>query len=450
MNLTIDSGVENIIYNGNDVEELIFNGNTVWTKTAPNYALMDLTFQILTDGTITFTSVSSDYVASLNYTITSVAGHAGSTGTITSSTTGASLNLYTGQKISFHGSASTWNITPTNHVYFGGTATFNAYGNASSVYAGTNSLENGTYNLMYLSGLFKNCTGIISAKNLYLFNYDNSNLGYQYDNIYKQMFYKCSNLTAPPEIIKGKNYGTGDVAFTVVTGMFYDMFTQCTKITKTPVMNVGIINASGCRNMFSGCTSLKDSYITFTAIGDASVGNYGCSAMFYNCTKLENLNITELPYTTIRRNAYANMYRGAKIVTAPEIKANNLNNGQQAMYSMFYNCSSLKYGPSKLYATTLTNQCYYIMFYGCTSLETAPILPATTLVSKCYEQMFDRCNKLNYIKALFTTTPSDTYTKNWVRNVSASGTFVKNSSASWSVTGTNGIPSGWSIQTASS
>lgn len=101
-------------------------------------------------------------------------------------------------------------------------------------------------------------------------------------------------------------------------------------------------------------------------------------------------------------------------------------------------------------ATTLTGNCYSSMFQGCTTLTTAPELPATTLASNCYSYMFQNCSNLNYIKALFTTTPSTSYTNNWVSGVASTGTFVKNSAAQWDVTGVNGIPSGWTVQTASS
>ena len=50
---------------------------------------------------------------------------------------------------------------------------------------------------------------------------------------------------------------------------------------------------------------------------------------------------------------------------------------------------------------------------------------------------------------MFTTTPSTTYTSNWVNKVASSGTFVKNSAAQWNVSGLNGIPSGWTVRTAS-
>jgi len=97
----------------------------------------------------------------------------------------------------------------------------------------------------------------------------------------------------------------------------------------------------------------------------------------------------------------------------------------------------------------LANYCYNYMFYDCTSLTTAPVLPATTLISDCYRYMFYGCRSLNYIKAMFTTTPSTAYTQNWVNSVASMGTFVKNTAATWNVTGVDGIPTGWTVQTAS-
>lgn len=116
-------------------------------------------------------------------------------------------------------------------------------------------------------------------------------------------------------------------------------------------------------------------------------------------------------------------------------------------YNLFRNCSSLTEAPT-LPATTLADYCYSYMFYGCTSLTAAPELPATTLANYCYSHMFNGCTNLNYIKAMFTTTPSSSNTKNWVSNVASSGTFVKNAEATWSVTGANGIPNGWTVETA--
>lgn len=116
---------------------------------------------------------------------------------------------------------------------------------------------------------------------------------------------------------------------------------------------------------------------------------------------------------------------------------------------LFSSCMGLKnVSPNFLPATTLDDNCYASMFADCTSLTQAPELLATTLVENCYRNMFTGCSKLNYIKALFTTTPSSSYTYNWVSRVSSTGTFVKNANATWDVTGNNGIPSGWTVQTA--
>ena len=122
-----------------------------------------------------------------------------------------------------------------------------------------------------------------------------------------------------------------------------------------------------------------------------------------------------------------------------------------------YSFPGLFYGLTKIInaenlslpATTLAQSCYNCMFMDCTSLITAPQLPATILTQYCYTNMFNGCTNLNYIKAMFTTTPSSTYTGNWVSGVAANGTFVKNSTATWDVSGTNGIPNGWTVETAS-
>ena len=152
---------------------------------------------------------------------------------------------------------------------------------------------------------------------------------------------------------------------------------------------------------------------------------------------------------TLTKYAFYCLFEGTFQTTvltqAPELPATTLADG--CYKSMFNNCVSLIQAPA-LPATTLIEWCYYSMFNGCTSLTTAPELPATTLLNGCYGQMFFGCSNLNYIKAMFTTTPGS-YTSNWLYNVSSTGTFVKNSAATWNVLGASGIPSGWTVQTTS-
>ena len=170
------------------------------------------------------------------------------------------------------------------------------------------------------------------------------------------------------------------------------------------------------------------------------------SGMFSKCTSL--ITAPELPATTLASHCYDCMFDTCtSLTTAPELPATTLSTN--CYDCMFIKCSALTTAP-ELPATTLQYMCYNHMFDACTSLTTAPELPATRLAQKCYTYMFYNCSNLNYIKAMFTTTPSGTYTTSWVKNVAESGTFVKNSAATWNVSGVNGIPSGWTIQTANS
>ena len=193
--------------------------------------------------------------------------------------------------------------------------------------------------------------------------------------------------------------------------------------------------------MFNGCTSLT----TAPELPATTLADFCYTGMFIGCTSLTTA--PELPATTLTGRCYTSMFRiCTSLTTAPELPATTLNVN---CYSyMFNGCTSLTTAP-ELPATTLDQSCYNSMFGGCTSLTTAPELPATTLANSCYESMFGGCTTLNYIKAMFTTTPSSTYTSNWVNGVASTGTFVKNSAAEWTTTGVDGIPTGWTVETAS-
>ena len=166
--------------------------------------------------------------------------------------------------------------------------------------------------------------------------------------------------------------------------------------------------------------------------------------LFNNCSSLTTS--PELPATTLAVSCYSYMFGSCTSLTAVPKSLPATTLAESCYKNMFYNCRNLT-TPPELPATTLANSCYSTMFRNCTSLVNAPELPATTLVTGCYKNMFTGCSKLNYIKALFTTTPSSSYTANWVNGVASTGTFVKNKDATWDVTGTEGIPTGWSIET---
>ena len=217
-------------------------------------------------------------------------------------------------------------------------------------------------------------------------------------------------------LLFGDNY-KGQTSLTGKDYAFYSLFSYNTKV----------VNAE---NLVLPATTLAKSCY---------------EGMFQNCTALTTA--PELPATTLENGCCQSMFRGCtNLTTAPELPATTLANS--CYLYMFYGCTSLTTA-HELPATTLAIQCYKYMFRDCTSLTEAPELPATTLVNYCYEGMFQNCTKLNYIKAMFTTAPGRTYMEDWVSGVSATGTFVKNASATWTTTGVNGIPTGWTVETAS-
>ena len=272
------------------------------------------------------------------------------------------------------------------------------------------------------SCLFDYCIGILSTENLKL---PATTLA---QNCYEGMFRGCSSLTTPPQL----------PATTLASYCYYYMFMGCTSLTTPPQLPATTL-VSGCYyQMFINCTSLiRAPELPATTLAQDCYGS-----MFQGCTSLVEIP-SILPATTLVQSCYQSMFSGCtSLTTTPSLPATTL-----ALFcydSMFYGCTSLVEVPSILPATTLAQGCYGLMFYGCTSLEKAPELPAPTLVGDCYGMMFYECSKLNYIKALFTTSPT-TQTYDWVNGVAPSGTFIKSSEATWNVNGNNGVPANWVI-----
>lgn len=152
--------------------------------------------------------------------------------------------------------------------------------------------------------------------------------------------------------------------------------------------------------------------------------------------------------TNTTSGCYRSMFQASKITKAPATLP-ALELSTQCYWAMFYGCTSLTSVPHILPATVLKQDCYRAMFYECSNITAAPTLSALNLVTRCYYAMFQGCNKLSYIKAMFTSSPTSSpvlgTTYSWLKGVASAGTFVKNSDATWDVSGESGIPSGWTV-----
>lgn len=185
-------------------------------------------------------------------------------------------------------------------------------------------------------------------------------------------------------------------------------------------------------------------------LNNTTMHDYSFRRLFRGCSKLQNAENLILPSLTATSCCYHEMFQNcSSLITPPVLPATTL--AYQCYCGMFDACTSLTSCP-ELPAMTMATNCYRIMFRKCTSLTTGPTLPALTLSpgSYCYQSMFEAASKLRYIKAMFTTTPGSNYTAYWLDSVASTGTFVKNSAATWNVSGGSGIPYRWTVKTASS
>ena len=229
-------------------------------------------------------------------------------------------------------------------------------------------------------------------------------------------------------------------ATTLANGCYRYMFQNCTSLVNAPELPATTLAYDCYSYMFYGCTSL----VNAPKLPATTLAEQCYDYMFTNCTSL--VNAPELPATTLAKYCYRYMfYNCASLVNAPNLPATTLAYG--CYRYMFEECKNLVNAPN-LPATTLDSLCYSRMFYNCTSLINAPYLPAIQLELRSYYYMFSGCRNLQYVKAMFTTTPGSDYTGNWLNGVAANGTFVKNATATWDVRGINGVPDGWTIETA--
>ena len=404
-----------------------------------------LTFNIISGGTIAWTTSDSSLTKTIEYKLNN-----GSWASITSTTTGTKITVNTGDKIQFRGSNTSYGTSASSYSTFGGsTASFEVEGNIMSLINSTNFATATTLESKYtFNGLFNGCTGLTSAENLIL---PATTLA---DSCYYSMFTNCAKLTTAPKELP---------ADTLTQSCYSQMFWNCTSLTKSPklpatTLAIGCYSGmfSNCKslitatelpattlatncyyNMFKNCTSLT----TAPTLPATTLANSCYRDMFYGCTSLTTA--PALPATTLTYQCYNSMFQGCKSLTqAPVLPANSL--VRDCYKYMFAGCTNLTTAP-ELPATTLAQDCYNSMFDGCTSLTNAPELPATTLETGCYSYMFYGCTKLKYIKCLTTDISATNCTQGWVDGVAATGTFVKSLNMSSWTTGINGIPTGWTV-----
>lgn len=302
--------------------------------------------------------------------------------------------------------------------------------------------------IMWKSNLIRNGNGIghFSSTGMYEVNGNVMSLMYG-DNFQKQvslsgLSYQFAFLFQnSTKLVSAENFVLPSNELT--TYCYEGMFENCTMLTKAPKLIATTLNAYCYYHMFRGCTSLTEA----PDLPATTLAQDCYAEMFVGCTSLTKA--PELQATTLAQECYGWMFSGCtSLTTAPELLATTLANGCYGY--MFYGCTALTTPPSVLPATRASSYCYYNMFVTCRNITKSPDVMLTSSASHACTNMFFGCSKLSYIKAMFLSKPSGTsgylyWTQNWVNGVAASGTFVKNSAATWNVSGVDGIPTNWTV-----
>lgn len=203
-------------------------------------------------------------------------------------------------------------------------------------------------------------------------------------------------------------------------------------------------------------SSYATSKSAYSGFGHGQAGTDGQATYDSDAAELDiEGNIMSLIYgdnfvgqTTFNGGTYnfCSLFKKLKVVSAENLILPALTLREYCYRAMFSWCTYLVEAP-QLPATTLAKGVYWYMFEQC-AITTAPDLPAETLVAECYGNMFTSCSNLNFIKCManagFSTDKCRQY---WVKGVSSSGTFVKDSGVTvvtWTRT-TSGIPEGWQV-----
>ena len=285
-----------------DVDRIDWN-----SKKIVDYTTEYLTFNILSAGTINWTANSTDFTKTIDYKLNS-----GEWVSITSNT-GASaptITVNSGDKVQFRGNNAQYATnTYSNYNLFSSTASFEIEGNIMSLIYGDDFKNKLTISSVYaFFGLFRNCTKLVSAKNLVLPATTLANWCYQ------SMFEGCTSLTTAPKLPATKlaptcyssmfqgcrSLATAPElpATTLAPNCYSSMFKWCKSLTKAPELPATKL-ADGCYDsMFQGCTSLNHIKCLATNISASDCTNTWVDGVASTGTFVKASSMTSWPTGT--------------------------------------------------------------------------------------------------------------------------------------------------------
>lgn len=271
------------------------------------------------------------------------------------------------------------------------------------------------------------------------------------------------NCTVTMTIPAGSS-GVTDMAYSVDGGETWNVSTKVSntqlKIQVEGTAEVPILWKGHATALAFGTANNQNTYISSTGtidiegdfnsllygddyIQDYTLATYALVRLFRGNTNLRYAHNSIIHCTTTGINTFDSLFYGTTNLESPPImKMKGV--GAAACNHMFYN-SGIKYCPQPN-IKNISARCFVNMFWGCTNITEGMDLPALTLADACYSGMYQNCSNLTKIKMLATNISINRCLDSWVSGVAAEGTFIKNRNATWTTTGANGVPTGWTIQ----
>ena len=275
---------------------------TVYQEAAiSDFSKEPLTFNILSAGTINWTASNTAITKTIEYKLNN-----GAWVSITSNTSSSAptINVVKGDKIQFRGNNAQYATnTSAYNSFSGSTASFEAEGNIMSLIYGDDFKNKLTISsTSAFASLFRNCTKLVSAKNLVL---PATTLA---GNCYENMFQGCTSLTTAPKL----------PATTLADWCYRTMFKGCTSLKTAPVLPATTLAGSCYSNMFNGCSSLT----TAPELPVTTLATYCYQGMFGGCTSLTVA--PELPAMTLVESCYSFMFNGCSSLNYIKCLATNI------------------------------------------------------------------------------------------------------------------------------
>ena len=235
---TTSGEVQTAINNGDLLNPYValVDGEIDWNSKSIDYSKIPLTFEILSGGTITWTSTNSKNITTLEYSKNS-----GEWVEITSSTSGTPITVSAGDTVQFRG-----NVSSTRYNMFGDSlAKYKIKGNIMSLlskndFTTIRALETDfTFTSLFSPAYYLNNTGLTDASKLVL---PATTLAL---SCYASMFAYCTSLTTAPEL----------PATTLAKRCYNGMFQGCSSLNYIKCLATDI-SASNCTgNWVSGVAS---------------------------------------------------------------------------------------------------------------------------------------------------------------------------------------------------